>query len=73
MDPQTDERTSVPEEPEEPELQQQQQLEAKVEPPLRRKPSRKVRRCRSAHLSTVVTDLDRMHFNPKEENKDKIR
>ncbi|XP_075904396.1 cell division cycle-associated protein 2 isoform X2 [Nelusetta ayraudi] len=40
VDPQTDERTSVPEEPEEPELQQQQ-LEAKVEPPLRRKPSRK--------------------------------
>lgn len=69
MDPQTDERTSVPEEPEE-----QQQLEAKVEPPLRRKPSRKVRRCRtqlsfSPHFSAVVTDLDRMHFNPKEENK----
>lgn len=39
VDPQTDERTSVPEEPEE--QQQQQQLEAKVEPPLRRKPSRK--------------------------------
>lgn len=71
MDPQTDERTSVPEEPEEPE---QQQLEAKVELPLRRKPSRKVRRCRkqlsfSPHLSTVVTDLDCMHFNPEEENK----